>query len=707
MFIYLTIAVMIAILIASILGICHHSMNNGIAKITTMKCIVLIILFAIILGCIIAPLQIVKDTITLTAMGTGEKGTEGVDEVFFNRYIVDGKEYLPLESLEIENGKWFWANNAYAWRLETDKRQPDGVTRDVQFKIPVGENRQIVFQTAPYCGEVQIQTNNKIQILNTYSESYEELSYDIGSSSYTLLIANILIKIIIFAILFTLFVYTLLKLMIWYQYSLEKVKQWLNVHDVHLICGMIALIAFIFMITNSTNDSFWGDELMEIEFISNGVIYSLKNNMLLMDCTPPLYNILCAILYEIIPYGQQWLLLISVIPTAISIYLIGCIAYDMAGKYAGVLASIFMATSSTVYVQVAWELRAYSFTMFFVVLSMYAFQKKITTCRLKYKILFSIFMIGLAMSHYFGMLICVFYFLGDLYLLFKKKNKLISQVYIYLAPGGLSLLWFIIIYINALRERAPKQILVPKIIPGIYDLRTEIFYLVGNSEIAYYILLIGLSFSTVCILSKKIEDNEFIYLHSSFTVIGVLVGLVIFGRYISKDFTLWEPRYFTVLIPAICIVCAFITNKIIKRINSKNFAYTVILTLFIVQGFYGIPLASETKLAPKVESAANEIYSDINNVYNDTSLVVEAWWGGGNGFNEYYLSQKGRREYLNCIHYTQLNSYLQNGQEYNRIYVVDLVKGYAAQVSDSLLKNGFVLSEELSDIGLYIYDRIA
>ena len=129
--------------------------------------------------------------------------------------------------------------------------------------------------------------------------------------------------------------------------------------------------------------------------------------------------------------------------------------------------------------------------------------------------------------------------------------------------------------------------------------------------------------------------------------------------------------------------------------------------MFIVQGFYGIPLASETKLAPKVESAANEIYSDINNVYNDTSLVVEAWWGGGNGFNEYYLSQKGRREYLNCIHYTQLNSYLQNGQEYNRIYVVDLVKGYAAQVSDKIKKNGFVLSEELSDIGLYIYDRIA
>lgn len=705
MFFYFTIAIILLISIVTMLSIYIYAINNQINKKVILKYLFLSTLFAIILGSVISPLQVSKDTIVLTAMGTGQKGEVGVDEIFFSKYVVDGKEYLPLESLDIEKGKWFWANTAYAWRLETDKRQPDGVTREVQLKIPVGEEREIKFLSGPYCGKVQVSTDTDTELINTYSEIDGELSFNIGSSSPIMLIINALIKIVIFAIIYILLVYFSLRLVLfWYKHP-KKMEQWITVHDIHCICAIISLVALFIMIKNVTNDNLWGDELLQIDWISNGMKHAIDANLFLVDATPPLYNIVCTLLYDFIPYGQTWILLISIIPTVISIYLIGYVANEIAGKYAGILASIFMATSSTVYVQIAWELRAYSFAMFFATLSIYAFHNKLIKDKFSSKLLFSIAMVGLSMSHYFGMLVCGFYFIGDLYLLIKKRIKL-SDFFVYIAPGIIDLLWIIAVYRSVLQTVSPAQIVAPKIVPGIGALQTQISYLVGKNEIAYYILLIGLAFALVRIISKKIEDEEFVYLHCSFTVIGVLVGLVIFGRYISPDFTLWEPRYFTVLIPAICIVCAFITNKIVRRFGNKNCICTIILTLSIVLGFYGIPLASETKLAPRIESAANQIYSDVNNVYNDTSLVVQAWWGRGDGFNEYYLSQQGRREYLNCIHYTQLDSYLQNDQEYNRIYVVELVTGYAGQVTDVLLKNGFKLSEERSDIGLYIYDKI-
>ncbi|MCI8650196.1 MAG: hypothetical protein HFG20_08775 [Anaerotruncus sp.] len=58
------------------------------------------------------------DEITLTAHGEKNEAADAA-EIFLRSFTADGKEISVGHPV---TGKWFWAGEQYAWRIETDHR---------------------------------------------------------------------------------------------------------------------------------------------------------------------------------------------------------------------------------------------------------------------------------------------------------------------------------------------------------------------------------------------------------------------------------------------------------------------------------------------------------------------------------------------------------------------------------------------------------
>ncbi|WP_195282972.1 hypothetical protein [Harryflintia acetispora] len=274
------------------------------------------IAFSIIAGCITAAIPSLTDKVTLTAMGTGREEAENV-EVVLNGYIVDGKIYSALESLEIVDGRWFWSGEQYCWRAETDTRQPEGRTRFITIKVPVGYERFLNFQGHVYRGKVKINTEAEEWVVDTYAEPPCILPVSIGRSSYKALILNYGFHLSIYAgILFLLMKATTILLK-------SKLELGITQNIGKLFYVAIALISFILMVYYVDRVPLWSDELLQAESASYGLKASLQRCLQMRDATPPLYSICAALWYRIAPFGERWLLLISMVPTAISVYLLG------------------------------------------------------------------------------------------------------------------------------------------------------------------------------------------------------------------------------------------------------------------------------------------------------------------------------------------------------------------------------------------------
>ena len=129
--------------------------------------IVLTVIVAFVANWAANALPPLTDQVTLT--GVGQKREEAVlDEIFLDSYTVDGRSYVPGKSLQIVDGKWFWIGESYVWRNENDSRQPEGVTRSVTVKIPVGWSRTLDFRGGIWRGFVEISAGGETWIADTF-----------------------------------------------------------------------------------------------------------------------------------------------------------------------------------------------------------------------------------------------------------------------------------------------------------------------------------------------------------------------------------------------------------------------------------------------------------------------------------------------------------------------------------------------------------
>ena len=276
-----------------------------------------------------------KDTVTLEALNEKSLGSKGV-EIVLNSFTVDGS---TAHVAKLKQGKWFWdGDDRLHWRPENDKRQPAGCTRSISFEIPVGNNRTLNFLSNPWVGKVSARIGeSRNMVIDTYSQNKSTTEAKIAPSTRKRQIADKGITLTVYMAL----VLILFGGAVWgaerYNREPQAVVSWWHRHWQTLSLLAVATFSLLYMHSFVMNESFWLDEMWEIDFIKSSLWHAISSDL----STPPLSHILFWAWYHLVPYGENWLLLLSEAMSAMAVFVIGMTGKRFFGYEQGLLAALF------------------------------------------------------------------------------------------------------------------------------------------------------------------------------------------------------------------------------------------------------------------------------------------------------------------------------------------------------------------------------
>lgn len=674
---------------------------------------ILTIIAAIVANFAIRALPPLTDQVTLTALGEKSENAAS-EEIFLDGYTVDSRSYLPGKDLQIEEGKWFWSGETYAWRIESDVRQPKGMTRSITVRIPVGWVRTLDFSGGIWRGFVKVTINDNEIIADTYSEDGGAIPVSLGRSETSKLIWNQVRYLALYAVLMLVWFFVSVSAIQYSVHQPERYKCWMERNKGKLVFALIALAAFCCMEYFVDDASLGMDEVQQIVWASD--LRSCVKMLLSMeeDVNLPLYSVLVHFWYPIAPYGEQWLLLLSTIPTAIAIYVIGLAGERLRGRYCGIFASLMMGFSTTVWGYAGFELRSYPYMLLFSTLTFYChIWKSQDGERKKWLIRYSLSLLGLAMIHYYGMLLFGVFFLVDLYLFLRKKVTWRSGCCF--IPGGIAaLMWLGLVYLTTLRYRDMGDIASFYPIPTMRHIVDLLRFLAGNYPLSFYILVLGIASALTLLCGKDARQNDGrgYYQCLPLGVLTLVIGIMfVYGNFINQKSTLWFERYFTLLIPYVTILSASLVTDLLppenggggSKLNGERMKkWTCVwLGMLLIVNCVSAGITSKHEYPYMYRQTADWLYTQNHTIFNPETLIIgtsNSVWG----WQEYYVSRKGRRDPLNvAIQYTVTPEEVLS---YDRIYIqhtwIDVKEPLL-----SLLDQYYTLEEDHPEVQMRVYIR--
>lgn len=672
-------------------------------------CVILFALLAQITSMFWPPLT---DAITIQALGEKNELSQS-DEVWLSGIVVDGETVqIPMP----DQGKWFWIGENYAWRNENDNRQPQGTTREISLYIPVGAERLLQLTTSPWGGMCKIRSEDFEITVDTYSETNSSIEVQMKRSSVGLIVRQVLQEIAVFVIVMIILSGLLCKIENSFQkLELKQKKKYKESVCKQIGPAIVAAIAFVWMIWYAGISSFWSDELHQIGVINRGIGDGLSAILNMREATPPLFSVCLYMWYRIAPYGEQWLLLISIIPTVLSIYLIGLICTKLTDNmHTGILGSILAATSSTLWIMQAFELRAYAFTLFFATTTLYLHIRRSES--IKFEICYSVSVLCLAMSHYFAMIVCGIFFIADFLQMLNKRLSFKKIVALYSMPAIGSIFWLICVYFTALKNNTTASIASWYVVPNVKNIYEVLLLLTGNKE--WMVVLLVIVISSVLVKScMKVDDNDRhisgYYLKFSIAmVVSMIMMIFLYGNLINQESTMWEPRYFMVLTPFIMVIISIGLGNILKKIDQLlgnkqaivqsvcciTFAAVLSFVLNNVVSVPNWPVEPYRESADWLYEQANDIYSDKTAVIITTTDLVKYGW------TDYYLTQQGRRDPINCYNIQQFLDPKKDLLNFDKIYLQYSLVGIPQDIQE-VLNQYFTLESDYQNLSICVYNK--
>ena len=424
---------------------------------------------------------------------------------------------------------------------------------------------------------------------------------------------------------------------------------------IRLIYAAIAGVSLMFMMIHAEDIGFWYDEFAQICF--SGMDQTLLDSLLVTDPTPPLFNVLANIWYDLVPYGERWLLLLPQLAMVCGVYICALWGEILGGKVAGVWAGMLVGFSQMVIEQCGFEFRGYGFYLLFAALAFYLHSrllKKEVQTSLREDMGFCFALIGLLYSHIFGTLIFTGLGCIDAVLIYKRKLSL-KRIFVYIFSGLAFLPWALYFLISTGEQAAQSEVNWMSA-PTLWDVIKLIAYLCGNHILVCALLAIGFcvvlgssyqDIKTKCLLVTTMQRLIPLIIPIFVVSLAFLYG-ILRARYAS----LWAKRYFTGLFPCCAVICALGAVQIKVWINQtfkkKQMGRVglVFLALSIFPMFLIKTATGDTPLGKYYYREVTRVLYAQPDIRDEKRLILSTMDQFIEGWEEYYCCKQGMREGL-------------------------------------------------------------
>lgn len=475
----------------------------------------------------------------------------------------------------------------------------------------------------------------------------------------------------------------------------------------------IASCYFVFLLLNSQARPLNVDDMAQIHFTRKGLSIDQmweRYFTLQGDTYPPLLSILTALWLRVAPFGAGWLKLPSAFLVSMGIFLCGLCGLRQRSGFSGIVCALLAATSYTVFFECSLSFRAYGLLFFAEVLVLLCYVSRNHTLEIqggrldfkKYALRYSLAILLAAFTHYFAVLLCMLFFLGDFFLCLRKKMSW-KMVLPYFIAGAVYSPWVLFGVLPAVGKYTNGFWPPP---PTIETVRQLYIFCAGGSvpmSILTTVALISLAAALVkqFLTTRKLSLLDAGYLVLSFSAVA-LVALI---YWYSTNFpsSIFAQRYFCVLLPLLLLLSAsglsVVAQALVDLLRQSTIKYVAlaVLACFLV-------VINYSKMSPRQEAYwdASVWLREQPDINSENTLIMTTYVNE-DGFN-YFMTENWTLDAPTAVsadeYYVTTN--LLDG--INKIYVLEDFAGKIENF-DAVLGGGFVRTEERADFHLEIYER--
>ena len=604
-----------------------------------------------------------SDYITMRALNEKEVSAENTYITVQN--IKDKNDNTLI--YKVSDGKWLDTNGGQRWGGVS----VTGLTDSLTIKLQKGNNRKINFHATRWGGKVAISFNGSSEkIVSTYKDSDNDVM------SVALPNTGSVTKLGVINILLLFIEYFVLEGIVFLLYKIkDKIILFIKRHQYECIAIVIAFVGFIIMMSFGNYKSTWMDDsaTMGIAAKNRSLGNVIETILKEESTTPPLYTITWHYFSKLIPVGAGaltlWARMLSIIANTIGFYVGAVVVRKGWNKYVGIIFEMLLITSNALIVNSGFAVRSYGFMILMSLFLLYIIIRRFedgAESKNKTTALYTVAILAICYTHYFGILTCFGFFLYECYL-FIKKRYTYKFIFSYIIAGAVYLPWLVVNYMITREQWGSVFWISP---PNYSSIISILLWLSSSQELVILCLMLGFFITLYKVKENRVDISLNIAL--IITIAAEIAIVFIYSKYINPKSSVWTNRYFLNLLPYILIIASFGLVNVVSffvedKIKKVSFVYAVLAFLIFVNSnvVFRVKGGMEGMFYQPYREAAEYLLNQPDANSSDTLVLISSVYSTG---WDYYLSHNGKFEPL---------SYKKNFdgvdiQKYKKVYLLDI-----------------------------------
>ncbi len=496
---------------------------------------------------------------------------------------------------------------------------------------------------------------------------------------------------------------------------IKNIEEFTKKHWLFVVSALLILIQLVFSLRFMGRQYLSLDEVSQIGFIvKKNPLGQITEYYLTSEVTNlPFWPFVAAAWYRLVPYGEGWLRLLTVLLTTLSIIILIKAAKEYKGERTALLMAVLCCISSVLMHNCSLTFRVHAFWMVFTALVLWRYFARLKDDSMKNILLLGLSMAGLAYCHYFGCLTIAYLFLMDVVLFIRKaadKKVILS----YIISGAAVLPWLILVM---LRRTMDLNDFWPKT-PTFASIPKALRFIVSGDEPVFIFLLLSMMIAFLLILDSifnSFRDFEprFIRFGLAFMPLIFVIGDYVYSAHINVRAGIFVSRYFLSVLPAALLSVSYLLSEILDRLSEK-----FDIRLFLSYGTAALFLLIYLGCGNYYYDVKDEVSAPFDNTYGnvrdivikdqglkngDTVVAINANRANADGFEEYYLGYGSRNNDIHVVSNDDPDIAERIGAA-DRVYVYQVMSGKPDIFTD-IMGDKFKLVSFDKDISLYTFDR--